>query len=603
MFSLLANFTEMKLLKHRMKGRRTMQQISRRSFLRRSMASAVGLGVMGSPLKSWARFEECDFCIIGSGASGSIVARRLYDAGYTVLLLEAGGPDTSTELVPPFCPAPGFCFPQETINDAIRSLELHSLFSLWPPSAPGFVEWGFSPEVERYLDPSDMIPLIAGKVVGGGDSINGRISFRGDPRTYDYWERLGNEGWGYDDVLPYFKKFEDYRGPAGMFGTLDNTGRGFDGPIPIITPAFQSEAAQAFVEAALSLGSPKFNQVSFATKQENTVNFTESNTDPNSLTRVSSAIGYIDGIGNKPNFTLLTDVLVTQVLIEHGRAIGVEYLDSTGGLHTVRATSEVIICAGAYNTPKLLMLSGIGPAEQLRSFGIPVVVNLPGVGQNLQDHTLVRMAFSLDQGLSASDALTKIETIAEASLFTKVLHSSPSDPSDLQLFCGGFTFQGTPGATLVPVTAQQESVGSVSLRSANPQDKPVIIHNYLQSERDIKVLLAGVDLCRELFDQKAFDDIRGSGTELPPSAGLTTKKDLIEEFLRTSSTTDWHPSCSCRMGHDRMAVVDPQLRVRGLTGLRVVDASVMPRIPSGNIHLTCYMIGEKGAAMILTGQS
>jgi len=172
------------------------------------------------------------------------------------------------------------------------------------------------------------------------------------------------------------------------------------------------------------------------------------------------------------------------------------------------------------------MLSGVGPAEQLRSFGIPVVVNLPGVGQNLQDHTLARIEFSLDQGLNAGEALTMIQTISEATLFTKVLHSSPSDPSDLQLFCGGFTFSGSPGVALVPITAQQESVGSVTLRSANPQDKPLIIHNYLQSERDIKVLLAGVDLCRELFDQKAFDDIRGSGTELPPSAGLTKKKRI-----------------------------------------------------------------------------
>jgi choline dehydrogenase len=324
--------------------------------------------------------------------------------------------------------------------------------------------------------------------------------------------------------------------------------------------------------------------------------------DPDSLTRASTAIRYIHPIIGQPNFTLRTEALTTRVLIEHGRAIGVEYLDSTG-LHRVRATSEVIISAGAYNTPKLLMLSGVGPAEHLRSFGIPVVVNLPGVGQNLQDHTLARIEFSLDQGLNAGEALTMIQTLSEATLFTKVLHSSPSDPSDLQLFCGGFTFSGTPGVTLVPITAQQESVGSVTLRSANPQDKPVIIHNYLQSERDIKVLLAGVELCRELFHQKAFDDIRGSGTELPPSAGLTKKKDLIEEFLRKFSTSDWHPSCSCRMGHDRMAVVDPQLRVRGLRGLRVVDASVMPRIPSGNIHLTCYMIGEKAADMILTAQS
>jgi choline dehydrogenase len=458
------------------------------------------------------------------------------------------------------------------------------------------VEWGFTPEKERHLDKSNIIPLIAGRVLGGGSSINGRIFFRGDPRNYDHWERLGNKGWGYEDVLPYFMKFEDYHGS-------DDTNHGSGGPIPIITPPFQSEAALAFVEAGVELG---FQKRAFATEQEDTVNVTESNTvpedinDPDSLTRASTSIRYIHPIIGNPHFTLLTGALTTRVLFKRDRAIGVEYMDSTGEFHTARATSEVIISAGAYNTPKLLMLSGVGQAEHLRSFGIPVVVNLPGVGQNLQDHTLARMEFSLDKGLDVVSALTLIETIAEASLFTKVLHSSPSDSSDLQLFCGGFTFSGTPGVTMVPVTAQQESVGSVTLRSTNPQDKPVIVHNYLKSERDVKVMLAGVDLCRELFEQDAFKAIRGSGgKELPPSAGLTKKNDLIEEFLRKFSTTDWHPSCSCRMGHDWMAVVDPQLRVHGLDGLRIADASVMPYIPCGNIHGTCIMIGEKAADMII----
>jgi choline dehydrogenase len=552
---------------------------------------------MGSPLQSWGRKKErdrdFDYIVCGAGAAGCVVARRLWDNGNSVLLLEAGRPDDSLDLVPPF-PPPPFNFPQETVNDAIRSLQLHSLFSLWPPSAPEFVEWGFSPEEERHLDPSNIVPLIAGRVVGGGSNINGRIYVHGDPRNYDYWERLGNEGWGYDAVLPYFQKFEDYQGP-------NPTNRGSGGPIPILIPPFQSPAAQAFVDAAADLGFTG----DFANKQEDTVGFTESNTvpvgdptDPD-LTRASTSIRYIAPIIGRRNFTLQTRALTTRVLFKRGRAIGVEYMDSAGSLHTVRATGEVIISAGAYNTPKLLMLSGVGPAKHLRSFGIPVVVHLPGVGQNLQDHTLVRMEFSLEGGLDAGSALTQIQTIAEASLFTKVLHGPRSSSSDLQLFCGGFTFPGIRGVTLVPVTAQQESVGHVTLRSTNPQDKPVIIHNFLKSERDVKVLLAGVDLCRELFQQKAFDDIRGSGEELPPSAGLTKKRDLTEEFLRKFSTTDWHPSCSCRMGHDRMAVVDPQLRVHGIDGLRIVDASVMPRIPSGNIHATCIMIGEKAADMIL----
>jgi choline dehydrogenase len=556
------------------------------------MVSAVGLGIMGSPLKSRASDPEFDYIVVGGGAAGCIVARRLSDNGSTVLLLEAGRPDFSSDLVPPL---PFLPFPQETVNDAIRSLQLHSLFSLWPPpfgAAPEFVEWGFDDITAQTPN-----PLIAGRVLGGGSSINGRIFFRGDPRNYDHWASLGNEGWGYEDVLPYFKKLEDYKGPHP-------TNRGSGGLIPILIPPFQSPAAHAIVEAAADLGFDDTGD--FANKQEDTVGFTESNTvpvgDPTDppLTRASTAIRYLHPIiGQSKNFTLRTRALTRRVLFERGRAIGVEYIDRRGRIHTVRATVEVVLSAGAYNTPKLLMLSGVGPAEHLRSFGIPVLVDLPGVGQNLQDHTYLSVGFSLDQGLDFVSALTQNQTISEANLFTKVL--SDSDSSDLQLFGSGFTVSGTPGVTLSPVTSQQRSVGSVTLRSIDPQDKPVIIHNFLQSDQDVTVLLAGVDLCRELFHQKAFDDLRGSGKELPPSAGLTNKKDLTEEFLRKFRQTDWHPSCSCRMGHDQMAVVDPQLHVHGLDGLRVVDASVMPRIVSGNIHGTVCMIGEKGADMIING--
>jgi choline dehydrogenase-like flavoprotein len=267
MFFLLASFTGMALLKCQMERRLTMQEISRRAFLRGRMASAVGLGIMGSPLKGWARDPEFDYIVVGGGAAGSVVARRLIDNGNTVLLLEAGRMDDSTDLVPPF-----LFFPQETVNDAIRSLELHSLFSLWPPpygSAPELVEWGF----DDITSPTPN-PLIAGKVLGGGSSINGRIFFRGDPRNYDYWERLGNEGnegWGYEDVLPYFKKFEDYHG-------THPTNRGSGGPISILTPPFRSPAAQAFVDAAADLGFDDTGD--FANNQENTVGFTESNTVP-----------------------------------------------------------------------------------------------------------------------------------------------------------------------------------------------------------------------------------------------------------------------------------------------------------------------------------
>jgi choline dehydrogenase len=246
------------------------------------------------------------------------------------------------------------------------------------------------------------------------------------------------------------------------------------------------------------------------------------------------------------------------------------------------------------------MLSGIGPADHLRSLDIPVVVDLPGVGQNLQDHLLALLCFT-----SKIEQVPRPMIISEASLLTHIFSGTEAASPDLQFFFGGFLFAELQkkygeGMTLAADIERQQSVGSITLRSKDPLDKPVIRHNFLTADRDMDVLLKGLALGRELFHTRAFDDMRGE--EVQPGAHVKSEKDL-REYIRNTCLTDWHPCCSCKMGHDLMAVVDPLLRVRGVTGLRVVDASIMPAIPSGNINGTVIMIGEKGADMILASRS
>jgi len=503
--------------------------------------------------------------VIGSGIGGCVIANRLSANPDTkVLLLEAGPRDDDAD---------------------IHNVELTSLFAVW--QKPQF-DWGFSTVEEPGLDGRRM-PLQQGKVAGGGSSVHGRIFIRGHRRDFDHWNYMGNENWDFESVLPYFKKSEDYMGPRSEF-------RGVGGPLPVMDlPADrQSAASQAFVAGVKELGYESnwdFN----GPKQEGGAGFIQSTTTRD-FKRASAYTAYIDPIEKqRANLTVQFECLATRLVLEGKRVRGVEY-QQNGSAQTARASREVIVSMGPLNTPKLLLLSGIGPAAQLSQFGVPVVADLPGVGENLQDHLNVRMCWS-------SKVEQKIPMIiCESSMFGFTRNGVPNASPDLQLFFGGFAFPGlntdfNKGFALVPVVCRPQSVGRVWLRSANPMDSLNIQTNYLTCDYDMQVLLAGIKLGREIVQTSPFKAMRGD--ELLPGPEIGTDENKLRTYIKQTCITDWHPSGTCKMGLDAGAVVDPKLRVYGVDGLRVVDASIMPSVVSGNLQATIFMIGEKGADMIL----
>jgi choline dehydrogenase len=510
---------------------------------------------------------EFDYIVIGSGIGGCVVASRLSENRDTrVLLLEAGPPDDDAD---------------------IHNVELTSLFAVW--SKPQF-DWGLSTVNEPGLDGRQM-QLLQGKVAGGGTSVHGRIFIRGHRRDFDHWNYMGNQNWAFEHVLPHFKKCEDYLGPKSDF-------RGVGGPLPVmdLPEDRRSAASKAFVAGVSELGFKSDWDFNGPT-QEGGAGFIQSTTTRD-FKRASAFSAYIAPVqGDRANLRVEFGAHATKLLLEGTRAVGVEYLQN-GAAVQARAAREVIVSMGPLNTPKILLLSGIGPAEHLRKFNIPVVADLPGVGENLQDHLNVRMCWE-----------SKIEQkipmiICESSMFTFTRAGVPTASPDLQLFFGGFAFPGlgadfNRGFALVPVVCRPQSVGRVWLRSANPMDSLNILTNYLTCDYDMSVLLAGIDLGREIVATHAFDEMRGK--ELIPGPAIGNDKQKLRKYIRDTCITDWHPSGTCKMGLDDKAVVDSQLRVYGLDGLRVVDASIMPSVVSGNLQATVFMIGEKAADMIRQG--
>lgn len=499
-----------------------------------------------------------DYIVIGAGSAGCVVANRLTeDPQTTVLLLEAGNPDTKPEIhIPLDC-----------------------------TSLPGTeVDWGYISEPEPYLN-NRQIFLPRGKVLGGSSSINFLVYLRGNSRDYDHWQELGNPGWSYQDVLPYFKKSEH-----SSYGTSEYHGR--DGELSVTDIVSPAPISQRFIDAAVSLGydyNPDFNGV----QQEGAGRIQITAKDGK---RHSTAAAFLVPILQRPNLTTITGALVTRLLFEGTRAVGVEYLHEET-LHQVRVNQEVILSAGAFDSPKLLMLSGIGDAAQLQAMEIPVVVDLPGVGQNLQDHILVPVPYEATQDLHTA---TTSNGCAEAGLFLHSENDQQAAP-DLELIFGpimwappGYPNSGV-GFTGLIALVHPENIGSVKLRSRNPKDPPMIQMNYLQSQSDMQKFVTGIKLMRQLFQTSAFDEFRGR--EVAPGADVQSDEALAA-YVRENCGTVFHPISTCKMGTDSMAVVDPELRVYGVEGLRVVDASIMPTLPTGHTNAAAIMIGEKAADLI-----
>jgi len=507
-----------------------------------------------------------DYVVVGAGTAGCILAARLsVDPHVRVVLLECGGMDT---------------------NPAIYEKGLNPMFSLWNPQ--GAENWGYATTPQPGLG-GRSIDIARGKVLGGSSAVNAMIYIRGHRRDFDGWAALGNDGWAYEDVLPYFKKSETYHGPASPY-------RGDNGPLSIIEYLSPSEVGHAFVAAAAELGATqKYNDLNGAC-QEAGAGFYNSTRTPDGV-RVTAGSAFVKPNLSRANLTLISQARATRLVVENGRVTGIEYTGPDGAT-TIRVEREVILSGGAFESPKLMMLSGLGPADQLKAFDIPVVRDLPGVGANLQDHMLLGVGF---ESLVPADPP---EMLAEGGL-THWTGVNPKDASpDLQYFFGPVQFlppeymTDSPGFTFAPILSQPRSRGSISLASSDPTALARLDPQYLTEEADLAVFEYGIKYARELAQTSAFAKLRGK--ELAPGADVTDSPGL-REYIRKAAGTVWHPVGTCKMGSDKDAVVDAKLKVHGVEGLRIADGSVMPKLVNANPNAAIMMIAEKAADMIRTG--
>jgi len=537
-----------------------------------------------------------DYIIVGGGTAACVLANRLTeDSAVRVLMLEAGPEPTSMWIKMPL---------------AMGKLFTHPILN-----------WGFSTEPEAQLN-NRTVFWPRGKVLGGCSCINGSAYIRGQAEDYDGWKRLGNPGWGWSDVLPYFQKIERREDPRGR-PTHDskNHSKNGKGMVAVSYPTYVHPIARAFIEAGVRAGLPASDDLNGAVPEGISLM-------PYSVhrgVRQSSAEAYLRPVRTRPNLVVETSAFVRRVLLEGRKAAGVEY-ERNGAFQKALGTREVILAAGSIGSPQILMLSGIGPGKQLQEQGITVVIDVPGVGENLHDHASATCTYRTAPGNSLNRQVSGIRAVGHAVSYylakrgpltngaseaTALARGLPTSPCpDLQIVFRPMSYVYDKTGRIAPdpiprVTGgvafvRPKSRGRLFLKSADPKQAPGMYANYLSETSDQEGLLAGLKWVRRIFQTEPLKN-RILAEDFPGEACRTD--DDMREFLRNAASTFCHPSGTCKMGQDAMSVVDERLRVRGIESLRVIDASIMPALPSSGPAPAVFMIAEKGADLIKEGRS
>ena len=527
--------------------------------------------------------REYDYVIVGAGSAGCVLAGRLSeDEDVSVVVLEAGGGDASPLIAMPMG-------------------EAHLIGSRY--------DWSFKTEPETRLDDYQFV-MPRGRVVGGSSSINGQVYHRGHPRDYDEWRQLGCRGWSFDDVLPYFRRAENWEGGGDEY-------RGNSGPLETTRGRYDNPLFDAFMQAGESLGYGLTADYNGANPEGFCrVQYTHTH---KWLRRCSASHAYLRPARRRPNLSVVTHAQAHKILLDGGKAVGISYRRN-GVQHEVRARREVLVCSGAYQSPQLLMLSGIGDPDELAGLGITAQHRLPQVGHGLQDHfgsylqhdclqpvTLYKYRNPFRFAASVAEFFLTRRGLLTVFPMDAVAHLKSDralERPDIQIYLFPMAVNPIREASYLPRShgfnlhwnvLRPESRGRVSLSSADPQAPPKIWHNYLATQRDRDLHRTSLELCRSIVADKAFDAFRGRETE--PGTPCVEQAEF-DAFTSRMPSSGLHPVGTCRMGEDEESVVDSQLRVRGLERLRVVDASVMPRLIGGNTNAPTIMIAEKAAELI-----
>jgi choline dehydrogenase len=528
-----------------------------------------------------------DYIIIGAGSAGCVLANRLSaNPKHSVCLIEAGPPDYSPWI----------------------HLPIGYGKTMWDPS----VNWKFHTEPDPEMN-NRPIYWPRGKCLGGSSSINGLIFIRGQKEDYDHWHDLGNDGWSWDEVLPYFKKAE---GNDRLGEPLHSQ----IGPLRASSIKKTHPLVEAFIKSANQLGVPTTDD--FNNLQQEGVGYYQLSTH-NGL-RCSAAKAYLKPIKSRQNLSIITNAQVSKILFKDQQAVGIEYFQG-GSKHQIASQKEIILSAGALQSPQLLQLSGIGPASLLQKFGIPIVHDSPGVGKNLQDHLQYRLIYELNQNISTNVELSSLMGrikigldwllfrsgplsigINQGGLFTKVMPQSKTPDIQFHLATlsadmAGGKVHPFPGFTMSVCQLRPESRGYVEIVSPDPLTPPKMVANYLTTEHDRATSIAAVKFARKIAQTNPLQGL--IRREIKPERA-ESDEDLLE-FCRNNGATIFHPTGTCQMGpsHQKDAVLDCELRVRGVGGLRVVDCSAMPTLPSGNTNWPAVMMGERAADLILQDQN